>query len=276
MIIHTWNEKQSTSYFDNNYDLSDFLKNTPAIQNRNDRSTSADYSFTGTNSFEEAIEKSMYGDEQLSEKIKKIIQTIDVSNDDLVNKIKMEYENSVVGFMPNVPNYLIGSPNSMINSKRKMIKNKIINIYVNQSVSWKVSKDDIINQSSKIVAAIDYLERQGYRCNLFSGALVQGGDSVVGPIVKIKNDRTPLNVNTMAFQLAHPSVLRRLSFKYMEIIPRRDLTHSGYGTVLSDKEKISKIVKETINVDKLIVFTIGSEEGKVADVVEQLKKGGDN
>lgn len=270
-MINIFNDKKNISYFDNIDEYINFLENTPRKEDRCNDSEEGSYNFTGTYNFKEAIKLCKYGDEQLCSDIHKL--SLSVNCDEVIDKIKRQYTNDIIGFTPNVPNYIMGLPNNMIRDVSIKIKSKIINIYINLSAHAGIDSDVIKRNASKYVAAIDNLEQQGYRCNVYCGNVAEKYFGKYAIIVKIKSDREPLNLMKMAFPMAHPSMLRRLSFKWIETIPI-DFTHSGYGTPVDDDKTVLSMLKPIFNDTKFVILSIGENHGEVTDVINILKKKG--
>lgn len=259
------------SLFDSVGEYLDFLEKTPVPEDRGNSSFTGSESFTGTRSYQEAVDLCRYGDEELRAKIQKTISTL-VSPNEYYYRTKQEYRNDVVGFTPNVPNYVMGIHTNMIKSTRKPINQKVLNIFISISASAFVSAADILENGAKCVAAINQLEKEGYRCNVWTGDFGEKFGKTIGVVTKIKTDRQPLNLATMAFPMAHPSMLRRLSFKHFEIVPI-DFTHDGYGRPYDKVDGIKKYMKEELGIDNVTVFSTSRGGGSVNNIAEQFKKG---
>lgn len=272
-MINVFDKVKNIGYFDSIDEYINYLETETSYDaDRDDSSITGSESFTGTRSFAEAIDLCKYGDEALRSKIYE--QTLKFDDIDTVNKIKNSTVNDVVGFMPNVPNYIIGIPTNMIRDNRTTIKSKIVNVYINLSASAHVSADKIKTNASKYVAAINKLEEEGYRCNIYCGNMAtKYNNCKYGVIVKIKSDKEPMNLAKMAFPLCHPSMLRRLSFKWIETIPI-DFTHNGYGTPLDEDDEVTEILSYIFNDTKITVLSLSENGGDVNDVINILKKKG--
>lgn len=269
-MINVFNNKNNISYYDSIEEFTNFIDNsTPMRYNSSD---DGDFDFTGTHSLKEASELCKYGDEELASYI--LQQSLTFDNVDTLNKIRRSTINDVVGFMPNVPNYVIGIPNNMIRDNRNIIKSKVINIFISISAAWYISKEDIKKRCAEYVAAINALEEQGYRCNVYTGAVGTNYDKKIYNllVIKIKSDREPLNLAKMAFPLAHPSMLRRLKFRWMETIPLD--FGSGYGQSITNEKKINELLKPIFNDTKFTILSVSEEPGKIGDIINILKKKG--
>lgn len=270
-MITFYDKKINVGYFDSVNEYINYLEDTPRLLDRDKSSETGDYHFTGTKSLKEALDLCKYGDEELGTYVYN--QVLKIDNIDTVNKNRQAYINDIVGFTPNVPNYVMGIPTNMIRDNRTIIKSKIINIYINLSAHAGTSSDSIKKNAAKYVAAINKLEQEGYRCNVYAGNCADTwSDDEYCVIVKVKGDREPLNLTKMAFPLCHPSMLRRLAFKWIETIPIN--FGGGYGRPVDDDRQVKKLVKKVLGDRHITVLSIGHNKGNVDDVVELLKERG--
>lgn len=187
--------------------------------------------FTGTRDFDEATTLFKDGYKEGAERLSNILKAEEA-------KVKPTYARrtayDVQGYMPCVPLYLNGIPNNMITTKNVKIKQNVVIINKDISYSARVSKDEIIDESVKAFRIIRKLESQGYRCEL---NIVCGSYSYRRGFacrIRIKGADEKLNISKAAFPLIHPSMLRRLMFRFIEVYPH--ITGgftSNYGTPIS-------------------------------------------
>ena len=173
-------------------------------------------SFTQTKSYEEATSLFKNGWDSMAQNIThqlnvKKCQTLDTH----VQKVMFD----VVGFQASVPRYLQGIPTNMVNKKLVPIKQKVITLNKDISYNAYTSTQDIIDASIQTLQLIKKLEAQGIRVNLnlIFGAKADKNTEVVKIRLKSANER--LNISKLAFPLVHPSMLRRLLFRYIEVAP---------------------------------------------------------
>lgn len=273
MITVKNTNRENYSFFSTIFEYVDFLEKTPILEGRRKSSQNLDDDdFYGTKNFAEAVQLCRFGDEKLRKQIQSEIISVNDQND-LLNKIRTTYSNDVVGFMPHVPNAVIGVPQNMIRQNKVLIPNKILNVYINMTAHCGIDQKDMRRNASKCAAAVNNLELQGYRCNLYSGNMQESDGKYIASIVKIKSDREPINLAKMAFMMAHPAVLRRFGFKFMETTPI-DFTHSGYGRPMDNETKIREILLKLIGLEKLVVFTVSNNSGNIDNIMDRFKKGG--
>ena len=197
-------------------------------------SVSGSEEFTGTDSYEQAVEMFKNGwqskAEELTKKLKVIQnQVIDAQ----VQKVIFD----IVGFQASVPRYLQGIPTNMVNKKLVPIKQKIVTINKDISYNCGVTTEQIVEASIQTLQLVKRIEAQGIRVNLnlIWGVKASGSNEIVKIRLKSANER--VNISKLAFPLVHPSMLRRLCFRYLEVAPT--ITHGylyGYGSPLDGSQ----------------------------------------
>ena len=218
--------------------LEDFYKyitNTPINETfKWDKLSSVNCSeqFSGTKSFEEAVELFKNGWSEMAER--------------LSNRLKAEgkfeptmiYRNvqSVQGYHPIVPLYLMGIPNNMVTRKMVPMKQKVVTLNKSLDYSSRVKTEQIVEESIKAFRIIQKLESQNYRVNL---NLVIGTSGTRGLSqtnekyfikIRLKSANEKLNISKLSFPLVHPSMLRRLYFRFIEVHPPVSYQFKdGYG-----------------------------------------------
>lgn len=220
---------KSIAQYDSINEFYKYLCDTPfneAFRWESHSSVDGSYNFTKTHNFDEAVNLMKDGWSDMAKKLNAKLQIKEKQN--IVNKRKMV--NSVAGFQPIVPLYLAGVPTNMVSQKMVPVKQKIVNITKSVSYSASVSTKTIIEESIKAMQIVKKLEAMGYRVNLSVALGSKESDREVYAKVCIKHANEKLNVSKLAFPLVHPSMLRRLFFRYIEVCP--DVTRSfvpGYG-----------------------------------------------
>lgn len=247
----------------------------PIIDGRNDSSDEDNFSFTHTNNFKEANDLMIKGDAKSQSKILEIKSKLDYEvNSKQVNKVRSRAD--VAGYSPIVANAVMGLPKSMINSYRVPVKNKIVDIYINHSVGAMMDAETIEFRGAYILSYIDHLEQNGYRVNLFAGAVSYSSDDdeYSGFYVKVKSSSQPMNILKAAFYVVHPSFLRRIYFRILENESRlKNKTYSGYGQATNfaqQRDLQNKMLgKDVIILDKSINL---SEDKSYEDNIKELEK----
>lgn len=224
------NKKTEVIEYDSLKEFYDYLISTPfneAFCWKNHASVDGTYEFTKTKDFNEAVELFKNG---WSDMATKLVQKLKVTETKMQPTMKPKTTLSVAGYQAIVPLYLQGVPNNMVNKKMVPIKQKVITL--NKSIDYNggVDADQIIEESIKAMRIVKKLESQGYRCNLniVLGTSAGGKQFVIK--VKIKSANEKMNISKLAFPLVHPSMLRRLFFRFIEVYPNvTKIFALGYG-----------------------------------------------
>lgn len=193
--------------------------------------------FTKTFSFQQATDLFKKGWSDMAEKL---TQKLKVIQNEVVPNTKAKTIYDAAGFQCSVPRYLQGIPTSMINRKNVPVKQKVITVTKSINYHAGIGTDTIMEESIKALQIVKKLEAQGLRVNLniALGTFERSKSFIIK--IKIKNANERLNVSKVAFPLVHPSMLRRLFFRFIEVYPKVDsnFTH-GYGTPY-DTDKLKK------------------------------------
>lgn len=190
--------------------------------------------FTGTKSYDEAVELFKNGQPDMAEKINTKLKVI---KNQVVNDTVKKVMFDVVGFQASVPRYLQGIPTNMVNKKVVPVKQKVITLNKDISYNCGIKAEEIINASIQTLQLIKLIEAQGIRVNLniIWGCKGSSTNEVVKIRLKSANER--LNISKLAFPLVNPSMLRRLCFRYLETAPTVTSDYTwGYGKALDGSE----------------------------------------
>lgn len=245
-IIKEYSSISAFEDYINNTPLNNIFRWAPLAS-----STSGE-AFTGTKTYEEAVDLLKHGWDEGSKKIEQQLKLIakDVGH---VKTKTTTYD--VTGFQASVPRYLQGIPTNMINHKEVIRKQKVITLVKNINYMANTSKDEIIAESTKAIQVIKKIEAMGYRVNLDIISVSVVGEKILGKFeieelhsirVRLKSANERTNVSKMAFALVHPSMLRRFEFRHLEVC--QELTsqkwNPSYGKV-ADLNTTLSILKKT-------------------------------
>jgi len=136
------------------------------------------------------------------------------------------------GFMPLVPLYASGAPAYMLNfGEGSQQADTIVRLQVDLCAAAGHPSERIINWGSALCVLIDSLENSGKSvevAGVMAVETVNGGKvQTVTANTVIKPAGQSLDIDRMAFALAHPCYLRRLFFALVESVPE---THTGYSS----------------------------------------------
>lgn len=228
-----------------------------SIKHKLSSNRSNERNWFGTESFGEATELFRngwsIGAQELTQKLKMAESNKEVQN---------TYKNilSFCGYQAIVPLYLNGVPNNMVNKKIIPVKKKVITINKALSCSCCVSSETMMNESVKAFQIIKKIEATGIRVNL--NLLISTGHVCVK--IKLKSANERLNISKLAFPLVHPSMFRRLYFRFIEVYPTIPNNYKyGYGRVPEERD-----FKAVCGKDEILLPTLLS--GSTEDEIKKL------
>lgn len=257
MIKRFENLNSYLSYLDKSKATKLFLDNVDnKIEDLCSISTSpGNIEFTGTKSYADATDLMRFGDrknfESLNREIKKVARLKGSGE-----QIRMIAEKSVVGCLPIIPAYLSGLPTNMLNIRRqKVVNNKVLNVVYSTVVDWTWSTNDIIKAGAALLSAINSIEKQGYRVNLYVVNLLTSRENEkFGTLIKIKSSDEYLDLLKCAYPIINPSFIRRHLIKYVESLDFKDKKIvRNYGSVINDSKTIKELLKPILSkIDYLV------------------------
>lgn len=274
-------DKDLLDTFSSISELYNYINNTPRRATAGNSSESGSNNFTKTKNLTEAYDLLLSGDETLYKKFKSLDK---ISIEKILGNVisRPKSKNDVVGFQANVPQYLLGLPTNMINQEPKKTSQKVLNIALSIGVSACVDTDEIENAGNIYIQVLDLLEKAGYRTNLYiMTANEAGSNGNIYSMVRIKTDREPFNIKKCIFPIMHPSMLRRIIFKYWEVCDcykngTSDFTQWGYGSVNDNKSKTKNILKKALRTDFIVWrfqrFDNNKADVNVKSILQELKK----
>ena len=190
--------------------------------------------FSGTESYEEAVQLATKGWDGPLDELKEVARSMNLKTN--VTADKHRPTTGIVGYAPCVPNAIRGLPNSMIMTERTPSKVKAITIvYANADVGG-IKSSAYLKSGVSILKLIQRLELSGYRVRLqseFKSSVESDEYAIVR--VTLKDWREPVDLKKLTFPFANSGMQRRLGFRWMETVPT--LTKigwcSGYGSTIA-------------------------------------------
>ena len=133
------------------------------------------------------------------------------------------------GYAPHVPNAIMGRPDSMIKTIMLKEKSKTLELVINSTVSHIYTTSDITKASAEIIKAVSVIEANGIRAKLIlcpmsncsdrKGTIGKGAQNAQC-FITIKEPGERINPARIYFPLVHPSMLRRIAFRWLETCPK--------------------------------------------------------
>lgn len=238
-------------------------------------STNSSYKFTETHSYEEATELFKNGWNDMA---KKLTKSLKVNQNQVVDAQVKKILFDVVGFQCSVPRYLQGIPTNMVNKKLVPVKQRVITLNKDISYNCGTTTEQIIEASVQTLQLIKKIEAQGIRVNLNLILGVKGGNTKEVVKVRLKSANERLNISKLAFPLVHPSMLRRLFFRYIEVAPTITKSYSwGYGAPL-DGLQLKEHCKDEYVLPRLFDGNLESlgDLSTICNITDQIVNGKNN
>lgn len=198
-------------------------------------------SFSGTKSYEEAIELVTKGWSKPLEEIRKGT-TKNIKTNVVASKALPA--TGIVGYAPCVPNAILGVPNSMIKTDRTPSKVKAVTLTYAISVNCQWSVEEITKCGITALNIVNDLEMEGYRVALNVEFMCAKSNKEISIVtVKVKDWRQPMDIKKLAFPIVNPAMFRRFGFRWLETCPQvTDSSYrGGYGKPLSNDSYESQL-----------------------------------
>lgn len=193
-------------------------------------SESNDSSFTRTRTYAEAEELMLSGWTEPLGRIEDAVKKSEKDFEEFHAKRVMP-KNSYVGVVPNVPRAMYGLPDSMIRYEREREAARTVHILYNISASGSIGQEELLKSGIAVLSAINLIEKLGVRVRLDLIEIALSGNDIAGWGLMLKDYRNPIDLKKICFPISHPSMLRRIAFRWMETVPDIPRAfYGGYGT----------------------------------------------
>jgi hypothetical protein len=240
-----------------------FLTDTPDNNVQHEKeSHSSNKHFTLTRSYDEALNLLSNGWTEAAEKMTKALDAIPFPTPTTTPRPTY----SVQGHTPSVPRYLQGIPTNMVTSRATPSPRPIIHITHGITYSAMWGAEDILKEGIKCLEIIRSLEARQYSVRFSILCAADDDRSITGFKVCIKEPSERLNMAKMSFPLAHPSMLRRFFFRYIEVTPDLPNHYYAYGTPISDR-KVHQLYPKDVYIPAEV-----DKERALTQAIQQDKK----
>jgi len=220
-----------------------------------------DPSFTEIKNAEQAKDLLLNGWDKPVEEIKQKLSS--EINKLLSDRIKQTIFNDVYGYIPNVPNAVMGLPKAMINVKKDTKKQKVIKFLIDTTVNCGTNSSQMTEFFTKVVARIALLEKKGYRCRIeiFNQyAEPNEKKTIVACAIKVKDEKQLFDIKRMSFVISHVGFFRVFGFAWEDCVKDSvdydDYHCYGLGQALyywSNDEK-QKVIENTRSLNEQCVY----------------------
>jgi len=229
-----------------------------SVMREENSSRTGSRSFTGSDSYDESVRLIRTGYVDILKDVKEKLTEITRQNKQFDSGFRPMPRNNIVGYVPNVPNVIRNIPESMINTNIVPQKRKTLSVVYSIEGNCNETTDFFIKTGTILLAAINTIEKSGVQVKLSVAFMTsQQGNETTCPTVVIKNYGQRFDLQKVCFPLAHPSMLRRIGFKWLETTPQ--ITERGfafgYGRDPNDLKLIDETFKEKFGKNTYVLNT---------------------
>ena len=207
-----------------------------------DRKMSTDntHSFTETASYEEAMKMANEGWASAEADARKLSNAIMRRVGSLVERDEELFD--VEGQGIDIGLYNCGEPEHWVRYEQHFNEapGPIVRIVFNGAASGGISTRSLVAKGAAVAGLIECIELSGKSVELWMAIVFSVGSETVEFRVKVKEAGQPLDMGRVMFSLAHPSSLRRLGFRVLELSEHKDWVNVNYGfpaDVASDRDR---------------------------------------
>lgn len=182
-------------------------------------------------SYEEALEMARHGWREGRESVSRLSSDITHKIGHAIKVPSLSYD--VVGDTPDVGAFIAGVPEHMMSIEDGPGAGRIVKLVVAIGASGGISAKEITARGSVAVALVDALESAGIRCEIVAAKCTRMLHNTKWQgYITLKRPEEPLNIDRVAFALAHAAFFRRLIWNAYEITPDEvgiKVDRAGYG-----------------------------------------------
>lgn len=220
----------------------DYLAHVSQAPTTSPRKMSIDnaYSFTETASYEEAMKMANEGWASAEADARKLSNAIMRRVGSIVERDEELFD--VEGQGIDIGLFNSGLPEHWVRYEQHFQESPgpIIRIVYNAAASGGISTRTLVAKGAAVAGLIECIELSGKSVELWMAIVFSVGYETVEFRAKVKEAGQPLDMGRVMFALAHPSSLRRLGFRVLELSKHPDWTTVNYGfpaDVATDRDR---------------------------------------
>jgi len=209
--------------------------NKSTVTNQNSGMTGS-YDFTGTRSFDDALELLKNGSPDIMKGLKVAVKLESEKIKRELNTQPEGYVSDVEGLFFDVAKVIEGEPECWYREPWDKTRKPRLNVPIMGSYNAGFAKEKAIKHGAEIIALVKALENVGFEVSLHMVFLIEGASPDARFTVQsttIKNYDETFNWAKLSAML-HPSFFRRFMFREIELMFPNNL-NSGYGRTADPK-----------------------------------------
>lgn len=129
--------------------------------------------------------------------------------------------------------FVTGEPECMLEflPESSATMGRVVKIIVAGTASASISASHIIARGVAVVALLETVHKMGVGVELWWESCIEGTDKAYSTVVKLHDSNDHLDIDSVMFSMAHPAMLRRLTFSVQERseFARQQGVGGGYG-----------------------------------------------
>ena len=229
--MFTFNEgKYVVESFDSMHEFINMAQSNPNPQSSDGNSES----FAGTASLKDACTLAHNGWTEVRPDVELLFNDLEARIADKISDKFLTY-NDVAGSEIDMGMYVSGVPEHMISFSPVLeaTMGRVIKIHISITASASIPKEQIMARGVAVCALVDTIHKLGVGVEIWGEDAIVGQNSkLFGTRVLIHDSSEMLDIDNVMFALAHPSMLRRLTFSIQEQSPNAKAqgVGGGYGT----------------------------------------------
>lgn len=241
---------QSVREFDTWGDYLAWVSSPKQAGSEHDASTrkgAARSDWSGSASFQEAWDLARFGWPDGRKLIDALTSQVEHLTADLVTRPTVAFD--VTGDCVDVGRFLSGEPECMMHFEQEEIQGagRVVRVRIDVAASAAVDPKDMMKRGAAALALVDCLENAGRSCEIVFTCCTEVGNSRIDNIVMLKEAGAPVEMDSLAFAIAHPSSLRRIGFAAWEhenegLRDACGIPHGGYGKAVAPKHCPAEII----------------------------------
>lgn len=169
-------------------------------------------------------------------------------------EVAFQTRHDIVGGVVDVGRFAAGMPDCMLDfvPEPSARIGKVVRLFVDYGASGRFNPSYIRRRGVIVLALVDALKTLGVSVEVWGESAVTGRRGEVHTtVVKLHDATEPLDIDSLMFALAHPSMLRRLTFAVRERATKEHNANIGQGMGATRKMLFAKEYGADIYMERL-------------------------
>lgn len=203
--------------FDSFGELLAYVRNNPHTNGESNEYGSRDW-YGQTNSLAEAVQLASDGWHDERATLDKMLATLSEQIGERFSK-ENRVQLSLVGSGVHMGRFLGGRPDHMVGFRRVATSRhgRIVKVVLDYGANSRYGADFMLQRGVTVTALVEVLNVLGLSVELWTETSVKFGEDIHTTLMKIHDPREPMDIDSLMYAIAEPSMLRRLTFSVREM-----------------------------------------------------------